>query len=81
MRSTHSLLYITIGVKRVALTLVLLVAEAAWLLLSLPGGSAVVFGLMAAVIAVNFTCVWGMAMLLLQRFAPRLAARLPRPRI
>ena len=81
VRSTHSLLYITIGVKRVALTLVLLVAEAAWLLLSLPGGSAVVFGLMAAVIAVNFTCVWGMAMLLLQRFAPRLAARLPRPRI
>lgn len=81
VRSTHSLLYITIGVKRVALTLVLLVAEAAWLLLSLPGGSAVVFGLMAAVIAVNFTCVWGMAMLLLQRFAPRLAAKLPRPRI
>lgn len=78
VRSTHSLLYITIGVKRVALTLALLVAEAAWLLLAWPGGGWAVFALTAAVIAVNFTCVWGMALLLLERFAPALARRLPR---
>lgn len=78
VRSTRSLLYIDIGAKRLLLTLALLVLEAAWLLLSLPGGTVAVFVLMAAVIAVNFTCVWGMLLLLLERFVPRLARRLPR---
>lgn len=81
VRSTHSLLYITIGVKRLTLTLLLLLAEAAWLLLGLSGGGWVVFGLTCAVIAVNFTCVWGMAMLLLGRFAPKLARKLPKFKI
>lgn len=77
MRSTQGLLLMDFGLRRVGVSLAVLLMEATWLLTGRP--APLIIGLLstAVVFLVNLDAVWDMVWMLLDRFAPGLARRLP----
>ena len=78
MRSTRGLLQMDFGARRLFASLLVLLAEAAWLLTDKPAPLAVGFLCTVVVLTLNLGPVWDMFWALLDRFAPGLARRLPR---
>lgn len=78
IRSTRGLLDMDFGLRRVLVSLLVLLTEALWLLQGRSAAMVMGFIFTGVVFLVNLAPVWDMLWMLLDRFLPGLAGKLPR---